>query len=158
MILTVRVYHSLQQHQCYVSKNSWLCFFWNFLYPSKAISRHYFPKKLKSCILKNLGGLRGLGESKRRYYMTMGQYDPELIIRPDKVQYWAKTVYLMSKEWMWVDLHSYWPKEYIWCKFREYSLKASFVPILAKSGSISGQKTTLNVKSYKFELTFINIG
>ena len=79
-------------------KNSWLCSFWNFVCPSKAISWHYFPKKLKSCILKNLGGLRGLGESKRRYYMTRGQYDPKLIIGPDKVQYWAKTVYLWSKE------------------------------------------------------------
>ena len=53
---------------------------------------------MKSCILKKLGGLRALGESKRHYYMTMGQYDPELIIRPDKVQHWAKTVYLRSNE------------------------------------------------------------
>ena len=68
-------------------KNSWLCSFWNFVCPSKAISWHYFPKKLKSCTLKNLGGLRALGESKRRFYITMDQYDPELNIEPDKVQY-----------------------------------------------------------------------
>ena len=42
--------------------------------------------------MKNLG----LSESKSRYNMTMGQYDPELIIRPDMVQYWAKKVYLRS--------------------------------------------------------------
>ena len=51
------------------------------------ISVTFSSKKVEKLHFEKFGGLRALGELKRHYYMTMGQYDPEVIIGPDKVQY-----------------------------------------------------------------------
>ena len=63
--------------------------------------------------------------------MTMGQYDPKLIIEQDKVKFLAKKAHLRSKL-INVSLRSFMlAKGYLWCEFGEDSLKSKLWPNIA---------------------------
>ena len=71
--------------------------------------------------------------------MTMGQYDPKLIIEPDKVKFLAKKAHLRSKV-ISVRLRSFMlAKGYLWCEFGEDSLKSKLCTV-AFWGSTIGLK------------------